>query len=43
MMVGDDSAAFEKLVGDNRAKTDYATGVKSSDLGPKNVSVATGQ
>jgi Pilus formation protein N terminal region len=43
MMAGDDSAAFEKLVSDNRAKTDYATGVKTSDLGPKNVAVSTGQ
>ena len=35
MMVGDPSAYLNKVVGDNRAKSDYASGVKSSDLAPK--------
>lgn len=35
MMVGDPSSYLNKVVGDNRAKTDYASGVKSSDLTPK--------
>ena len=35
MMVGDDSGAFQRLVNDNRTKNDYATGVKTSDLGGK--------
>ena len=32
MMVGDPSTYLNKMVGDNRAKTDFASGVKSTDL-----------
>ncbi|MDE2384161.1 MAG: pilus assembly protein N-terminal domain-containing protein [Alphaproteobacteria bacterium] len=39
MMVGDDSGWMEKVIGDNRAKNDYATGVKTSDLQSKTTSV----